>query len=447
MSLKIIKYLKNRVGRSDIARRMVSGLSWSLASIVAARVIVLLAGIVVARIMGQELYGEFGMAKSTLNMLMIFGSAGLGLTATKYIAEYRKDNPQKTSTIYLVTNIFAIVVAFVTMILVYVFADVLAVNLLHRESLVAPLKVVAIVLFFIIINLAQNGVLVGFEDFKNKSINTVIGYVIQSAAMIVGAYYWGIIGATIGYGIGFVSIMVLNKHTIDQNFKKIGVKHNLSSIKLADFKILFTYSLPAAISSILAAPTYWVIRMILVRNTSFSELAVYDVADQWRMFVLFIPSTICYIALPIMSSISNDNVRQFKKLLNSNILINMGIAMFAAIFLCLFSSIILSFYGKGYTDNMPFIIMAISSIFTSVSTMLGVSISSKAKMWTWCGFNILWGAIAIGSSYYFINVMGLGATGAAYGILISFIIHTILQYFYIQTILKSIKRMPSINDK
>ncbi len=91
-----LRYIKNRIERSDIARRMVSGLSWSLASIVAARVIVLFAGIVVARIMGQELYGEFGMAKSTLNMLMIFGSAGLGLTATKYIAEYRKDNPQKT---------------------------------------------------------------------------------------------------------------------------------------------------------------------------------------------------------------------------------------------------------------------------------------------------------------------------------------------------------------
>jgi O-antigen/teichoic acid export membrane protein len=329
------------------------------------------------------------------------------------------------------------------MILVYVFADLLAVNLLHRESLVAPLKVVAIILFFIIINLAQNGVLVGFEDFKNKSINTVIGYVIQSAAMIVGAYYWGIIGATVGYGIGFVSIMILNKHSIDLNFRKIGVKHNLSLVKIADFKILFTYSLPAAISSILAAPTYWIIRTILVRHTSFSELAVYDVADQWRMFVLFIPSTLCTIALPIMSSISNDNVRQFKKILNSNVLINMGIAMLAAVVLSLFSSIILSFYGKGYTDNMPFIIMAISSIFTSVSTMLGVSISSKAKMWTWCGFNILWGAIAIGSSYYFISVMRLGATGAAFGILISFIIHAIVQYLYIQNILKSIKCNPS----
>lgn len=432
----IVHNIRNRINRSDIARRMISGLSWSLMCTVIARSIVLLSGIAVARVLGQELYGEFGMAKSTLNMLLIFGGAGLGVTATKHIAEYRKDNPQKTSIIYLVTNIFAIFVAIIVTVLVFLFAELLSVDLLERESLIDSMKAVAVILFFLIINIAQDGVLLGFEDFKSKSINSLIGFVLQSLAMIVGSYYLGVLGAVIGYGLGFVVIMMLNKRSIQINFKKIGVKHHLSSLKKSDFSILYTYSLPAAISSMLAGPTYWVVRTILVKHTDFSELAIYDVADQWRMFVLFIPATISHIVLPILSSISETNKAQFKKVLYYNVLINFGIAFAIALVMCLFSSFIVAFYGKGFTDNVPFIIMTVSSVFTSVSTILAVSISSKAKMWVWCGFNILWSAIAIISSYFFV-IMGMGATGASLAILLSFIVHTLLQYIYIHHLLLS----------
>lgn len=431
---KLIRRFKQNVSGSDIGQRMVSGISWSLAGTICAKLLLMIANIVVARIMGKEMYGEFGMAKSTLNMLMIFGSAGLGITATKYIAEYRNNHPQMASKIYLVTNVFALVLAFLVAVLVFIFADLISIDILHAQSLIEPMKVVGCILFFIVINIAQEGVLSGFEDFKHKSINGVIGNIIQSILIIVGAYLGGVVGAVCGYGSGIIVTLILNKYSINRNFKKIGVIHDIKALKLSDFKVLYSYSLPAAISSILLPTSYWVIRAILVRHTDFNELATYDVADQWRILVLFIPATICHIAMPILSSIPSDNVKKFKRVLNLNLSLNMGIAVFASIIMILLSAVIMGFYGEEFTDTKPFIIMAVSCIFTSASTILGVSISSKAKMWTWCLTNIIWSSVAIGSSYIFIQ-MGMGALGAALGILVSFFTQAIIQYLYMRHLL------------
>ena len=58
------------------------------------------------------------------------------------------------------------------------------------------------------------------------------------------------------------------------------------------------------------APTYWIIRTMLVRNTSFSELAIYEAADQWKTIILFIPTAVSQIVLPILSSIVNEDQKE-----------------------------------------------------------------------------------------------------------------------------------------
>lgn len=431
----IICKAKQQILRSDIAKRMFSGVSWTLLGTVFAKLSLLVAGIIVARILGQELYGEFGMAKSTMSMLMVFGSAGLGITATKYIAEFRVGQPEKIPNVYMVTNVFAVIVALVVMLFVYIFAETLSVDLLHTNSLTNPMRVVAVAIFFVIINLAQEGVLAGFEDFKHKSINNIFSNIIQGGTMILGAYMGGVFGAVCGYGLGFFILLIFNKKTINLNFKKYNLICSLKSLKIEDFRILYSYSLPAAISSILAAPTYWIIKTLLARNTGFSEVAVFDVSDQWRMFVLFIPAAVCQIALPLLSSISDNDVKKFKKVLNTNILLNVGIAFITSLILILFSSLVMSFYGDDFSDTTPFIIMIVSSVFTSISTILGVAISSKAKMWTWCAFNVLWAIVAIYSSYIYIH-MGMGAKGASLGILTSFILHALVQFVYVRYLIQ-----------
>ena len=80
--------------------------------------------------------------------------------------------------------------AIITAILILLGAPFIANNILHHPSIVLPVRVGAVLLFFSIINGVQNGALMGFENFKAIAINTLLGSVLESVLTIFGAYYF-----------------------------------------------------------------------------------------------------------------------------------------------------------------------------------------------------------------------------------------------------------------
>ena len=65
----------------------------------AGRLVSLPAGVLLARLLGRHDYGELGMIYSSIELFGIFGGFGLGLTATKYIGEFKRRDPQRAGRI------------------------------------------------------------------------------------------------------------------------------------------------------------------------------------------------------------------------------------------------------------------------------------------------------------------------------------------------------------
>lgn len=427
------KYLQieSRIKSSNIASRMASGAFWSFTGTAVAKVIVMIAGILCARILGKEVYGQYGLVKNTINTFMVLGGTGLGFTATKYIAQYKERDKSRISSIYCVTNGFAGIMAVLVMTILYCTSDFLAERVLHTPSLGVSLRIASAILIFVVINVAQDGVLVGFEDFKGKAISTFVGSLCQGVMLLMFAYKWGLNGAIVGYGLGYCIIALVNKWFINRNFHHVGEKPSFTNINKEDIKILYRFALPAAMSSILIAPVYFLLRLMIKRYTDFSAMADYDVGEQWKLLILFVPSAICSIVLPILSSIGNEQKRKFWRVLNLNLLINGGVATVIALLVVLFSGVITSFYGKDFNNPMPLIILSISCIVTSMSAVLGSSIASLGKMWISCLLNLIWASVMVGLSFLFLE-KGFGTTGVSVAILISYIEHFSLQYCYLK---------------
>ncbi len=428
-----IKATIDRYKQSDIARRMATGAFWSLFGSVISKLLVLIAGILCAHILGKEDYGKFGMVKSTLAMFVVLGSFGIGITATKFIAQYRDNDKNHACSIYLLTNGFALLFAVVVSLLVFLFAEPLAINVLHSADLTFPIKVSSLVLLFTILNTAQDATLSGFESFKSIALSNFLCSVLEAVGMIVMGYYYGMLGAVLGYGSGFVLKAVVNKILINRDFKRNGIVIKLSSFRRSDLRLLYTYALPAALSTLLAGPTFWILRTLLVRSSGYGELAIYDVAEQWKLILLFIPGAISQIVLPIMSSLNKDNKHQFWKILHTNILLNVCVTASLSILILLFSNYIMNLYGNGFDDPLPLVLLSFSTIFTSISTILGLSISSLAKMWVWFGVSVIWSFTTIILAYVFVQ-LGYQASGLALAVLIGYIVHAVIQYIYLKRI-------------
>jgi O-antigen/teichoic acid export membrane protein len=108
LSLKSLAYrpspsalhpMLRRVEASDIGSRFAKGVFWSVAGTVVSRGLMLAATILVARMLRKTAYGELGMIQSTVGMLGTFAGFGLGLTATKHVAEYRRTDPERAGRI------------------------------------------------------------------------------------------------------------------------------------------------------------------------------------------------------------------------------------------------------------------------------------------------------------------------------------------------------------
>src|SRR3989339_928116 len=94
-----VESLLARIQSSSVGHRLARGVFWSIVGTVVSRGLVLLAMMIVARMLGKTAFGELGMIDSTVGMLGTFAGFGLGVTATKHIAEFRHSDPHRAARI------------------------------------------------------------------------------------------------------------------------------------------------------------------------------------------------------------------------------------------------------------------------------------------------------------------------------------------------------------
>lgn len=429
--ITVIKTVVSKIRSSELLERIATGAFWSAAGSAVAKILVLIASILTANLLGKNGYGELGLIRSTVNMLVIFGTAGMGVTATKFISQNRFSDRAEVAKTYSVTTLFTTVTAIIIALLVFCFSKELA-AFINAANLDVSIKFAALLLFVTILNSAYHGTLAGYEDFKRLSINTFISSFVEAILVVLGAYFWDVKGALLGYGIGVLSLTLLNKYYSRRILCKEGIIVNYRHLRIKDFRVLIDFSLPAALSSFLVVPSYWLVRTLIVRYTGFDELGIYEASDQWRIIILFIPSALSNVVLPILSSyVGQNKVDSFRKALRINLLLNVGVSLILAIIVSVFSSIIMRFYGDGFDNTYTLILLSASTVFSSFASVVGLSIVSRGKTWIGLAFNVLWAFMFIGLSYITLR-LGYGASGVAFSLLVAYFFHGAFQFLYLK---------------
>lgn len=425
----IKKVWKNN-DKSDIRSRFINGAFWSLTGSVVSQGLMIIASIIVARILGKLEYGELGMIRSTVNMFAVFAGFGLGVTATKYIAEFSVKDRDKTGKIIGLTTIFAGVIGFIISASIIIMAPFLADKTINAPHLVNEIRLGAIILFFSSLNGSFTGILAGFQAFKSIAKINLIAGVIAFPLQIGLTLLLGLPGSVIGFGLNFLVLWIFNYIAV----RRVAVKFDVNIQFLNSFKeweILYKFSLPALLSGLMVSPVIWACNAILVNQSNgYNEMAIFDASNQWRSAILFIPVALSQIVLPMLTDSRGQD--QFERIMKVNIIVNLIISLLMAIIVSLFSSMIMSFYGEGFEEgNVVLTVLAISAVFISINNVIGQAIASKGKMWIGFLFNSIWGIILLLCSYIFIN-LGYGAKGLAYSFLIAYLAHTIFQVSYVK---------------
>ncbi len=434
------KLIWERVENSDIGSRIASGAFWSLTGSVVSQGLMLIASILVARILGKTEYGELGMIRSTVNMFTVFAGFGLGLTATKYVAEYHKNDKIRTGKIIGLSTLFAGGIGAIIATVLLITAPIIATKTINAPHLVNEIRLSAIMLFFSAINGAQTGTLAGYEAFKTIAKVSLIAGLCAFPLQIGFALFLGLPGSVIGFGLNFILLWILNFIAVRKESKKAGV--NIIFKKSWDeWPIIYKFSLPALLGGLIVSPVIWICNTMLVNKPhGYEEMAIFDAANQWRSAIMFIPAALSQIVLPLLSS-STRNQTQFNNILKLNVMINFAISFIIAAIISLSSTFIMKTYGIGFEEGkIVLIILAFSTVLIAINGVIGQAIAGKGRMWIGFFLNLIWGIILLSCSYILIN-LGFGAKGLAYAMLISYTSHTVLVAIFTTKYLSKIKSL------
>lgn len=429
--------IKNTFANLESSKKdLLKGSSWILFGNLFSKVLVFCATIVVTHILTKDLYGQLGIIRSTVQMFIAVSSFGIGATATKYIAEYRNKDAGYAIKVYWIATLFIAVMAVIAVCLLLLFSGYIANSMLNAPGIIGNLRVGAFILFFSLMNGAQSGALSGFEDFKHLSFSNILNGILEIILLPLGAYLWGLSGAVLGFGSCFLLVFIYNTYHVNKNFKytDINIFSIVKKIKFTDFSILYKFSFPIALSSWLILVMYWVSKTMIVKDADFTSMANYDVAEQFKAQLMFIPGILSQVLLPILTNrTAEKQSKEAKSMIWMNIKINVAITFFIFLIILLFGKYILIIYGKEYTNTFPLYILCFCAIIDSISNSYIPVIISSNRVWNILVFNLTWGMVLF-SIYTFCKTTMVPENALAIAYLSAALVQMVLITMYLKKI-------------
>lgn len=404
----------DRIEASPLGYRLAKGAFWSLLGAVLSRSLTLVASIIVARIIGKEGFGVLGIIQNTVGMFGIFAGFGMGMTATKHIAEFRETDPQRAGHIVALSSLVSIATGGAMAIALFVFSPWLAANTLAAPQLSELLRISALLLFLSAINGTQTGVLAGFESFKTiAGINITVG-LLSFPVMVGCVLVWQVTGAvwglTITMGLNCVFNYIGVRSLVRERNILIGCKGCFTA-----WPILWKFSVPAILAGAMVAPVSWGCNAMLVNQTNgYAEMGILNAVNQWFNALMFLPGILGQVLLPILSERMgvNETAHSGRAMVLS-MKLNALVTGSLAVVLAGLSPFLMGLYGPSFRQAWPvFIVALLTAVLLSVQTPVEHVIVAAGRMWVVFWMNMGWGLAFIGLTYGLLTWGALGVSSA-----------------------------------
>ena len=332
----------------------------------------LLAGIVVARFLGREIYGQYGLIKSTLLNISVFSTFGLGYTGTRYISKAFLEHKEEVRHIIRLIYRITCLSSFIMAIMLFVFARDVAV-FIKAPEMTNALRMTAAIIILNAINTTQIGMMSGLKQFQRIAINNTYSGILTFITSSVFTFFWGFTGALLSLFVSMLFNAVINNISIRKVCESLDDKR--ASVYSAR-EIVF-FSIPIALQESLYSIVAWLGSYLIITYAGYGELGINSAAMQWSSVILFIPGVFKNVLLSYFSS-SSETVSLRKKM----IVVSFVSTFFPWVFVLAFSGIISSFYGESYTSLSTVLRVAcLTPVFSSISGVIIYEFISHGENW------------------------------------------------------------------
>lgn len=392
--------------------------------------------IIAGRLLGKEGYGELGLIVSTLSVFNVFAGFGLGLTATKFISEFKETQPARAARIIgisrIIANVFGLLVASTGII----FAPLLAGAVFNAPNLTIYIRLAAGAAWLYSLLSLEKGILGGFQLFQKLALIDIFQPLTQAILYIILISQWGVLGAIIAIFCTIFTTFLWARSRSQINCNQLGIRVSYKDV-WKEIPVIWQFSLPAVISGAMVGPVIWATQTILARQSNgFQELGLFVAAFQWSQMVRFLPGILGRVTVPILSEIYGTGENDlFSKIIGVNVFLLWGVCLIVSFVGIAFSPFLMQCFGKQFKEGFQVLnILMIASCIAVPNSSLGHGLVSSGRMWATFWFNCGWGLALLGAAI--ILIPKFSAFGLALAYLVSYVCHYIWQFAYVEFVLK-----------
>ncbi|MFA5049548.1 MAG: flippase [Candidatus Micrarchaeia archaeon] len=410
---------------------------WAFSSQILTKFISFLYLIILARLLTPEQIGAFYLVLAILGILYIFTDLGLIYSLGRYVPYlYGRKEFAKLKNLVKLSYLGGGVLTLIFTIVVFLLAGNIA-DFLNEEKITPVLQLMAIWILIKEIDDVSRGILSGRKKIFECQIMDVIQNGVKIIITLIAFYLIGFneTALSIGFLISFILILPIGVYWAYKEVKQWPSEEKAFTLKenIDLGKEVINFGIIITLISLLWTIIQYTDKIMIsyLMPDSLAQIAVYTIALGLANLILIFPSAIGAVFFPLVSEYFGKNeMEKIRETINISIKWSIVTIIPIVAIMILFSQNLLSiFYGSNYTSGYIVLILftaglLIRSIFAILSTTLAAMRKLDVEIKSA-------GAAAISNIIFniiFIPVWGIN--GAAFASLLSFIIFSLMIWYY-----------------
>ena len=384
------------------------GAFWAVFGAAVSRGLTLAALVLAGRMLGTTGFGEVNMIQSTQGLFGVLAGAGLGLAATKFVAEFRSVDPARAGRCITLATLVAIISGIVGGGVLLVFADKLSESVLEAPHLKLELQIATGLILFGAINGVQIGALAGLGDFRMVAIINIVRGACLFVSLLIGISVAGVLGGVIGLVATEAFAVVVSQMALQRLFPQRWSDLFQGGMAWSEFDAMMRFSGLAVLASLATTSAMWFSNVVLAtQNDGYASLGIFNAADRWRQVLLFLPASLAPIAMSMLSNLHGTNdPTGYRKLIGFNLWISLVVVGLPATVLMLLAPLAMSVFGAEYEIGaMTLVILAGSTLGVVMNTLLGQVLISKGGMGWRFAMDLLLAGVLAAASWLLVPVL------------------------------------------
>ncbi len=367
----------------SLESRFRKGVIWNIIAAILAQGANFLTSIVIANLLGRELFGQYGVIRSTLLTLSAMAQVATGITATKYVAELRVRDKVRAGRVLGLCAVVTFANGILTCGVILVASPLLAIRILHAPGLATDLRITAVVALFAVVDAYQTGTLAGLESYKTLAFGSGAQGVLQIALAFMLARHYGLTGALIALILTAAGRWFMFQICIQHEAKRQNIYIHYRGLT-KEAEILRRFLVPAAISGMTAPPAIWIGTAVLVRSSAgFGQVALFSAAFNLKSFALFFPLVLNNVGASLLNNQRGwGDEGNYRRVFWINNALTGGSAIIGAGVIAVIGPWLLRLYGKDFEGAYTCLLILMATAVTdSIANAAYQIVQAREKMW------------------------------------------------------------------